>query len=298
MKFVDSYFYSPSFFQKVLSFSLLPLSLLFCLVTIIKRTRRVKNLEIPIISIGNLTVGGSGKTPLLIKIASSFDGVFVVSRGYGRKSSEILVVSLHGEILESVERAGDEAMLIAKELPNASVIVAQKREEGIEKAKKLGAKVLFLDDGFRDRIKKFDIILKPKVEPYFRFCLPSGAYKEPKSLEKKSDISLKEGIDYKRVVKIKNPTKKMALLTAIANPMRLDEFLPKSVVAKKYFRDHYYFGFDEVKEFLDSSDATSLLVTKKDLVKLENFNLPLSILELDIEIDLGLIEKIEKYIKG
>ncbi len=89
-------------------------------------------------------------------------------------------------------------------MKNATVIVSEDRVLGIKKAKELGSKVIFLDDGFsKYNIKKFDILLKPKDEPTNNFCIPSGAYREPKSFYKKANLVLKEGIDFKREVEIK-----------------------------------------------------------------------------------------------
>jgi tetraacyldisaccharide 4'-kinase len=94
---------------------------------------------------------------------------------------------------------------------------------------------------------------------------------------------LQDGIDFKRSVELKNPTTKMSLVTAIARPERLDEFLPK-VVSKNYFADHHNFTKEELLEILQRDKSDSLLVTYKDFVKVESFGLPLSLLDLEIKI--------------
>jgi tetraacyldisaccharide 4'-kinase len=76
---------------------------------------------IPIISVGNLTVGGSGKTPFVIELCKLLDSPCVVSRGYGRRSKGVVVVSRNGTILCGVKESGDEAMLIAKKAGNAKI---------------------------------------------------------------------------------------------------------------------------------------------------------------------------------
>jgi tetraacyldisaccharide 4'-kinase len=86
----------------------------------------------------------------------------------------------------------------------------------------------------------------------------------------------------------------MSLVTAIAKPKRLDAFLP-NVLAKHYFEDHHLFTKDELVEILDKDKAKSLLVTYKDFVKLETFNLPLSLLDLHVEVDELLFKKIDIY---
>lgn len=294
---IDGYLFYPSTFQKLVSLLLIPLSLVYCLITLSKRVFAKKYIPpLPVISIGNLTVGGSGKTPLTIELAKRYEKSCILLRGYGRKSKGLIVVSLFGEILVDVYKSGDEAMMIAKSLPKSSVIVSEDRVAGIKKAKELGCSVLFLDDGFRHAIKKLDILIEPK-DGLFLFCLPSGPFREPPFLARFADIRLKEGIDFKRKVNIINPKPKMALFTAISNPKRLDEYLPKEVIAKRYLLDHAYFKKDEIEQFLKESNADSILCTKKDSVKLDEFKVPLSILELEIELNGEIFDKVDRYIR-
>lgn len=215
----------------------MPLSFIYLLVILFKRLKASKiDFNIPIISVGNLTIGGSGKTPITIELAKNFKDICVILRGYGRESKGLFVVSLKGEIKVDVKTSGDEAMLLASTLKNATIIVSEDRVKAIKKAKELGCKIVFLDDGFsKYNIKKFDILLKPKDEPTNSFLIPSGAYREPKSFYKKANLVLKEDIDFKRVVTIKKENKevelpkKTILLTAISKPNRLLEFLPKNI---------------------------------------------------------------------
>ncbi|MBR2111832.1 MAG: tetraacyldisaccharide 4'-kinase [Helicobacter sp.] len=73
MRFIDSYFYNPSFAQKLLSFVLLPVSLLYAIsATLRRKCSKYYDFGIPIISVGNLIIGGSGKTPFIIEIAKSY----------------------------------------------------------------------------------------------------------------------------------------------------------------------------------------------------------------------------------
>lgn len=297
MRFIDRYFYKPNFGSVCLAFALLPVSLIYLIIATLRRKcQRFYDFEMPIISIGNLVVGGSGKTPFLCEVAKDFDNVAIISRGYKRKSKGLLIVSVNGKIQSSQEESGDEAFLIALELKNASVIVCKDRVSGILEAKKLGAKVIFLDDGFRFKFKKLNIILSPKLEPFFPFPLPSGIYRENPFA--KGDLNLKEGIDYKREVSIKNPTQRMLLLTAIANPARLDEFLPRNVIGKILLNDHATFDINAIKSEFERHNATSLLVTKKDWVKLSKCVLPLSILELKIHIDTAIKGKITHFVES
>lgn len=167
VSWAEEYLFFPNLFQQFLSVLLLPFTLIYILVILFKRASSTpKEFGIPIISVGNLIVGGSGKTPLTIHLAQDKKDVAVVLRGYGRASKGLFLVSLHGKILEDVNTSGDEATLLALSLPNATIIVSENRIEAILKAKELGCKMVFLDDGFsKYDIQKFNILLRPKKEP-------------------------------------------------------------------------------------------------------------------------------------
>ena len=298
MRTLEKYFFAPSLLQKILAFCLLPISWIYCLIATLKRKMSIQqDFQIPIISVGNLILGGSGKSPFVAEIAKDYDQSCIILRGYGRKSKGLKIISQNGNILETPEVAGDEAIMLAKLLPNALVIVSKNRTEAILRAKEMGAKVIFLDDGFRFNFKKLNILLKPKLEPYFSFCIPSGGYRESKRAYKEADIIAKEGQDYTRKVELLYPTQRMLLLTAIANPSRLDSYLP-NVVGKIILKDHSYFDKTKILETYANLNATSLLVTQKDAVKLEDFGLPLSILHLELHIAPNIKEKIQKYVQS
>ncbi len=297
---IEEYLFYPNFIQRILSFLLLPLSFVYCVIVVSKRKfTKSKDPGIPIISIGNLTVGGNGKTPFTISLAKNKKNIAIILRGYKRDSENLLVVSDFGDIKCDVKDCGDEAMLYAKSLPNALTIVSKDRIKAINFAKKRGVKAIFLDDAFhRSEIKKFDILLEPKKEYHNSFCLPSGPYREPKKLYQKANIVAKEGKDFTREVILQNPTKKMLLITAISKPERLDEFLPKddTIIAKIYFQDHHSYTLEEIEHLIKTYKPTSILTTKKDEVKLEKFDLNLSILDLDIKIDKSIIDKVDDFI--
>jgi len=274
---LEEYLFFPTPFQQLISILLLPLTLIYCLILTLKKSiAKPVDFGIPVISIGNLVVGGSGKTPVTISLAKETDDAAVVLRGYGRSSKGLHIVSQNGKLLLDVDTSGDEAMLLAKSLPNTTIIVSENREKGIQKAKELGAKLVFLDDGFsKYNIKKFDILIRPKDEPTNLFCLPSGGYREPKIMYATADLVLTEGKDFKRIVTIKKDGKtvkelpqNLVLLTAISKPNRLFEYLPQNtrMIA---FEDHHNFTKDEVDNILQEFPDCSLITTGKDLVKLE-----------------------------
>lgn len=261
------------------------------LIVLIKRASAKQiEFEIPIISVGNIIVGGSGKTPVTIALASKYENVCVILRGYGRTSKGLYVISQNGKILEDVSISGDEAMLLAKALNKATIIVSEDRIKAILKAKELGCKIIFLDDGFsKYKISKFNILLRPKIEPTNIFCLPSGGYREPKSFYAIAEIELIEGIDFKRVItfkkdgKIERLPQKTVLLTAISKPKRLLDFLPNNTEMIS-FPDHHNFTKNEIDEILKDNKDSSFVTTMKDYVKLEKFNIKnLYIMDLDIQ---------------
>ncbi|HIP20801.1 MAG TPA: tetraacyldisaccharide 4'-kinase [Sulfurimonas sp.] len=289
---VEKYFYNPDPFQKLLSFILLPLSFFYCFLMWLRfKSKVVEDFGLDIVSVGNLTVGGSGKTPLIIALAASHDNIAIILRGYGRSSSGLYVVKDKKNILCDVSISGDEAMIYAHKLPNAVVIVSENRKEGIKKAKEMGVSSIFLDDAYsKHDIKKRDILIEVKTKN--SRCLPSGAFRERLWKGKQATV-LVDGVDFKRRVTLIDTRKKMSLVTAIARPERLDEFLPE-VVSKNYFADHHSYKKEELLEILQRDKSDSLLVTYKDFVKVQGFDLPLSLLDLDIDVSSSVLDFIQK----
>ena len=286
---VENYFYHPSLFQELLSFLLLPLSWLYCCVMWIRyKLAKEEDFGVDILSVGNLTVGGSGKTPLVTALADNLFNVAIILRGYGRSSQGLVVVKDREHILCDVTISGDEAMIYAQKLPLAIVIVSEDRKKAIQKAKEMGVQKIFLDDAYsKHTIKKKDIVID--VETQNRSCLPSGPFRERLWSGKKA-LVVRDGIDFVRKVKVQNKQKRMALVTAIARPQRLDSFLPEGVVAKHYFEDHHSFTKEELIAILEAEKVDSLLVTFKDYVKIQSYNLPLSLLDLEVKVESRLSE--------
>ncbi len=309
---IEDYLFYPNIFQRIISFLLLPLTLIYMIIILIRRgILKPQDFGIPIISIGNLIAGGSGKTPLTIALAKNKEDCAVILRGYGRDSKGLYIVSNKGNILVDVRISGDEAMLLAQSLPNAIVIVSENRIEGIKKAKDLGCKIVFLDDGFsKHNIKKFDILIRPKNEPTNIFCFPSGGYREPKMFYSLANLQVQEGEGFKRFVSYSLNQKnvnvlphKLLLLTAISKPKRLLEYLP-SGVKMVAFEDHHNFTKEEIEKIQKKYKGYSIVTTQKDFVKLQKFNIKniyLMNLELQIDynhIDFSLMNKyIDKYNK-
>lgn len=299
--FFESLYYDPKWYHWIVALLLAPLSLVYSMMMRIRRAlSKQTDYGVPIVSIGNLLVGGSGKTPFAVALAEQYSHmkVTIISRGYGRQSKGLVEVSRDGEVLVDVASSGDEARLMANLSSNASVIVSEDRGAAVRLAIKQGAQLILLDDGFnRVEIVKFDILLEPNQVPN-SLPLPSGPFREFSTASNKSDLHLKEGRDFHRVVTYENLTECMVLATSIANPSRLDKYLPNGVVHRLYLEDHAYFDRAKLQRLLKEYNASSLLVTQKDLVKMEDFGLQISMLALKLEIDKEVLEKIDNYIDG
>ncbi len=300
INYFEKLFFNPKAFDWIVIALLLPFSFLYGIGGLVRRILlKPKDFGIKIISIGNLTAGGSGKTPFAIALINILSSrglkIAYISRGYGRKSDSLTEVKRDGKILCTVEQSGDEAMLVAKEC-NCDVIVSANREEAINLAKK-NCDLIILDDAFgKAAIKKFDILLEPKELPN-RFVMPAGPFREFPFSKKWADMVLKEGIDFKREVRFENLTDRMLLLTAISNPARLDGFLPRGIVGKFYLNDHAFFEKEKILQKMQQFNAKSILVTQKDLVKLDHFNLECSVMKLNLKIEQRVLDEIIKNIE-
>ena len=161
-----------------------------------------KKLPCPVIGIGNITVGGTGKTPTAIMLAALLKGrgyhPAVLSRGYGGKTkSPINVVSDGRHILMNWRDAGDEPVLIAQSLPGIPVLAGKDRfVTGMAAVERFGANVLILDDAFQHRrlFRDIDIVLLDASRPLGNgFLLPRGTLRERPGAIGRADMVLRTG---------------------------------------------------------------------------------------------------------
>lgn len=274
-----------------------------------KKVLQTQKCPLPVVSIGNIVVGGTGKTPLTAMLAqslSTFCRVAILSRGYRSKAEnakEPLVLSRGNGPLHGAELAGDEPILLARAVPKAIVIVGKNRSLAAKKAIEEGAQVILLDDGMQHRklYRDIEVVLIDGKNPFGKgYFLPRGFLRDdPKRLDKadciivngESTVALKNSVKVAlkpvEVIDMQGNTvptiagKSVALFCAIASPLRFHETVKEMgahIVLTKDLPDHEKFSSDELIAFTKEAKqkgATLVLCTEKDYVKLTDEKMPL-----------------------
>lgn len=155
--------------------------------------------EVPVVSVGNLAVGGTGKTPVVDWLLKEFlrqgKNPAVVSRGYGGNfAAEVGVVCAGEGPLLDADEAGDEPNLLARRNPQIIALIARKRAAGVQAAiEQFRADVVILDDGFQHRAvrRNLDLVLLDATHPCGnRWPLPAGLLREFPSALGRADMLL------------------------------------------------------------------------------------------------------------
>ena len=253
-------------------------------------TLRARRLQGTVISVGNLAVGGSGKTPFVILLGEllkargvEFD---VLSRGYGRTTTGVLLVDPHGKPQEF----GDEPLLIARRL-GVPVVVGEKRYEAGQFAEtQLGVRLHLLDDGFQHRAlaRDLDIVLV-NASDFEDRLLPGGRLREPLSaLKRASVVVLEEGVPYparrlgrktiwrvRRGVSLPTLPPRVAAFCGVARPERFfGQLRTAGVVAAVEipFSDHHAYTEKDVRDLLavkEEKNCAGFVTTEKDVINLQ-----------------------------
>jgi tetraacyldisaccharide 4'-kinase len=268
-----------------------PLSLLFGAGVALRNTLydrgifKVRRLTRPVISIGNISVGGSGKTPFVITLGEllkqrgiSFD---VLSRGYGRSSTEIAVV----DPLGSPQQFGDEPLLIARKLNVPVIVGADRYRAGLLAEEKFSSRLHLLDDGFQHRRlhRDFDIVLLPQAD-LNGTLLPAGRLRETRlSLDRAHAVVLfdtpvpdlkPQTINAKRMITLDGAGAKAFAFCGIARAGQFFESVRAQgveIAGTRAFRDHIRYQQVDVDELVlakQRSGADFFLTTEKDLINL------------------------------
>jgi len=193
---------------------------------------RARDVPAVVVSIGNLTVGGTGKTPAAelaaVTLASLGRRPAIVSRGYRRRSRGVQVVADTASIRLDPDEAGDEPFLLARRLPGVPVVVGANRHEAASLAvERFGIDAVVLDDGFQHRTlrKDLEIVMVRGRTPWGNgHMLPRGPLREPLSALARADLVVATGADESDVGAVRDTVSRYAphvpVLTATYTPAR------------------------------------------------------------------------------
>ena len=281
--------------------------------------------DLPVIVVGNLSTGGTGKTPtveFILKHLHPLSPGFV-SRGYGRKTKGLRWLSKD----DTAEKIGDEPWQIIQKFPEVKGTVAEKRNLGIQAIlQKDSPDYIILDDAFQHKYVQglLYILLTTWDKPYFQdHLLPAGNLRETKGASNRADIILiskcpseiskKEKEEFLKSLnarsdqsvffsrlkygklygqgdsKLLNPGAVVDVLSGIANPHHLITEISKSFTIKKHwdFPDHHRFSQQEIRDL--ESTTNPIITTEKDWSRLKekvSDNLKNRIFILPVEIEI------------
>jgi tetraacyldisaccharide 4'-kinase len=262
----------------------------------------------PVVSIGNLSVGGSGKTPFVILLGELLKGrgikFHVLSRGYGRQSRGVLQVDPGGP----PSTFGDEPLLIARRLEVPVILGEDRYQAGVFAEDKFGSQLHLLDDGFQHRAlaRDFDIVLVTPDDARDRL-LPAGRLREPlTSLQRADAVVLASGaapegfpLEGKRVWRVRrgiapaNVPPRPVAFCGIARPRNFMLQLRTAGIepaAEAVYRDHHAYTENDIHELLalkTTSEAGGFVTTEKDAINLGGyFSLlqPLAVVPVKMEL--------------
>ena len=256
----------------------------------------VRRLRWPVVSIGNLSTGGAGKTPLTVALATLLTGkgfhVDVLSRGYGRQSRVAAQVRADGTVAEF----GDEPLLIAQQARVPVYVAPERYEAGLlaeSDARPEGTAVHLLDDGFQHRqlARDVDILLLNRVD-WQDSLLPAGNLREPLRAARRATViaipadepEMEPGLrvwgwqgpiwKLQRRMEVPVAVGPVSAFCGIARPEQFFTGLEGAglrIVARTAFPDHHRYTTADIEGFVATArkaGATTLMTTEKDLVRL------------------------------
>jgi len=290
-----------------------------------------RHLARPVISVGNLSMGGTGKSPVVAAIAQWLidrgQRPAILSRGYARADAVdgVVVVSDGRGIRSTLERSGDEPMMLARQVPGAIVCVSPDRHlAGTLAERELGATVHVLDDGFQhiELARDLDILVTTIGEIPNGKVIPAGKLREPIDAAARAQIlvvsdatagaaaaeawtlgiSQSCGAARRLAAPIRvrepgsgnrDPEGAVLAVAGIASPERFVRSLKETgwnVVDAMTFKDHHRYSSSDVAAIasrMQSSGATAVFTTDKDAVRFESHtpSFPLYRVPLIVEFD-------------
>lgn len=270
-------------------------------------------LQGPVVSVGNISAGGTGKTPFIIYLGEQlkqrgikFD---VLSRGYGRASRGVHIVDPAG----TARDFGDEPLLITRKLGVPVVVGESRYHAGLVAEQKFGPQLHLLDDGFQHRHlhRELDIVLLGEGDLEDKL-LPAGRLREPISSIRRAHVVVVDGAVSRdklrkgetpvptlfemarQMVVAVEPGKKFIAFCGIARPHGFFAGLRAAganVVAERAFRDHHSYTEADVTELAAmqaSAGAAGFMTTEKDQINLEGLATrlsPMSVVKLNVTLD-------------
>ncbi len=289
MKFIESLWYG----KHPVRFFLAPLSWLFCVIVLLRRLAYQYNFfksyqaAIPIIVVGNITVGGTGKTPLVAWIVKYLKkqgfNPGIISRGYGgeaEKWPQEVVPNSNPRLV------GDEPVLLARQC-GCPVVVAPKRALAVESLlKNHNCNVIISDDGLQHYALQRDVefVVVDGMRGFGnQYCLPAGPLREPVSRLKTVDFIVTTGETMQYVIKplrgVRNNKQSQDLaklrgqivhaVAGIGNPTRFFRILREyglKLHCHEWPDHHIYRRYD-----IEFNDDLPVIMTEKDAVKCQNF---------------------------
>jgi tetraacyldisaccharide 4'-kinase len=264
--------------------------------------RRTERLALPVVSVGNLSVGGAGKTPFVIALAGALAergwAVDVLSRGYGRQSNAVEQV-LTEDVRDPARRYGDEPLLIA-DSTGVPVFVGPRRMEAWRLAEatlvdaKRGRHVHLLDDAMQHRrvARDAEIVLLHRSD-FRTTLLPAGRLREPLAALRRADFVVMREDDVelttqarrwmrpdaeiwtiRRELVLPRSPSRAVVFCAIAHPEEFFERLRAqgvAIAATRTWRDHHRFTDRDIETLCDIAKdrrAESFLTTQKDMIRI------------------------------
>lgn len=310
-------FKTPSFWythKSLISTLLLPLSWLYQAGHIITQARAPRNYisTVPVICVGNAIAGGGGKTPTvisliqLIKGSGLYKNPYILTRGYGRKTSDALLVDTD---IHTVDYVGDEPLLLTRHAPT---IVSADRQKGAQLAEKMGADFIIMDDGMLNQSLYQDIsflVVDRQIDFGNNRTIPAGPLREPlKKILDRADAVLTIGRPfdasdlpvYETALKVDqkpDPNKEYIAFAGIAIPDKFkNSLLDLGYKLKAWFPfpDHHPYSDKDIKR-LKKHDG-QLITTEKDYVRLPS-NFKNQVETLPVSIDVKAPENLMDFIK-
>lgn len=285
---------------------------------------KAKRLPAKVISVGNITSGGTGKTPVAIALVRWLSGAghtcAILSRGYGRKTSVPVLVTDGKTTFADWKSGGDEPAMMAAQLSGVPILVDENRYRGgLELLERFNPEIIILDDAFQRRslARDLDIVLvnASDTESTHR-VLPYGMLREPWSQIERADAVfttkinlhtpdpfLKSRLGNLTIPQFQIPVEptfsptipdggRYVMVTGIGDPDSLKKLLEKAqvqIVDEIVFRDHHVYSHDDIQAIntrVKNTSADGIITTEKDWVKLSTSPLSSPVTRVDLEINL------------